>query len=134
MRKIVRLAAVPAILHLFSFGARAQEYIGYTTGNYSGVNSLNYNPAGIVDSRFKVDIVLTGANVYTGNNYVGVDRLAIFNPKYFDDPDFGDKYLLRSTNKKSYAGYVNASIQLPSALITLTKNDAIVFTPLTVLA
>lgn len=125
MRKLLRLLAVPAILPLFSIGAQAQDYLGYTTGNYSGVSSLTYNPAGIVDSRFKVDIALTGANVYVGNNYVGVDKIALFNPKYFNDEDFADKYLLRSTNKKSYAGYVNASIQLPSALITLTKNDAI---------
>lgn len=99
--------------------------MGYSGGNYAGVNSLVLNPAGIVDSRFKVDIALTGVNAYVGNNYVGVDRLAIFNPSYFNDKDFADKYLLRLNNKNTYSGYVNASIQLPSALITLTKNDAI---------
>lgn len=124
MRKFLRVLTVPFFC-LVSWSASAQDYMGYSGGNYAGVNSLVLNPAGIVDSRFKVDIALTGVNAYVGNNYVGVDRLAIFNPSYFNDKDFADKYLLRLNNKNTYSGYVNASIQLPSALITLTKNDAI---------
>ena len=31
----------------------AQNNLGHNTDNYAGVYSLNYNPAEIVDSRFK---------------------------------------------------------------------------------
>lgn len=127
MRKILRLLAVPAILPFFSLGAQAQDYLGYTTGNYSGVSSLTYNPAGIVDSRFKVDIALAGMNVYAGNSYVGIDRTALFNPKYFNSSTFAEDYLSQVTGRKAYHAYVNASYQLPSFMITLTKNDAIAF-------
>lgn len=125
MRKILRVLAVSAIFSCTFFNASAQDYLGYSTGNYTGVNALTINPAGIVDSRYKVDIALTGVNVYVGNNYAGIRQEALFNPKYFDDPDFADKYMLRATNKKAYHAYANASIQLPSALISITKNDAI---------
>lgn len=125
MKKLLRVLLIPAALLSASIDISAQDFAGYYTSNYAGVNSLTINPAGIVDSRFKVDIALVGANIYAGNNYVGVDKIALFNPSFFNDSKFGEKYLLRSTDKKSYNGYVNASIQLPSALITLTKNDAI---------
>ena len=127
MKKFLRIVAIPVIFQFFSFGASAQDYLGYSTGNYAGVNSLTINPAGIADSRFKVDIALTGVNVYAGNNYIGVDRIALFNPSYFNDKDFADKYLTRSTGKNAYNAYLNASLQLPSVMITLTKNDAIAF-------
>lgn len=125
MRKILRVLSVSTYLSVIGIAAQAQQYIGYSGGNYAGVTSLYVNPAGIVDSRYKVDIALTGFNVYAGNNYVGVDREAIFNRELFKDEKFADNYLLRSSGKKAYNGYVDMSIQLPSALITLTKNDAI---------
>ena len=125
MRKILRVLSIATFLFLTSIVVRAQEYMGYISGNYAGVTSLNLNPAGIVDSRYKVDIALTGFNVYTGSNYIGIDRRAIFNRDLFNDPNFSENYLSRLSGKKAYNGYVNASIQLPSALITLTKNDAI---------
>ena len=127
MRKILRTLAIPAMLQFISLGASAQDYMGYTTGNYSGVSSLTYNPAGIADSRFKVDVALTGVNVYAGNNYLGIDKIALFNPKYFNSSTFADDYLSQVNGKKAYNAYINASIQLPSIMITLTKNDAIAF-------
>lgn len=125
MRKSIHyFIALSIAFFCFSYSF-AQSYLGYTTGNYAGVNALDINPAGIVDSRYKVDVAITGFSFYAGNNYIGVDRRAIFNRSYFNDPDFADKYLLRSFGKKTYNGYINASIQLPSALITLTPKDAI---------
>lgn len=112
---------------LFVTAAQAQDYIGFTTSNYAGVNKLMYNPASIADSRFKADISLFGFSTFVGNNYVGISRSAIFNPDLFNDPDFGDKYLPRSTNRKAYSAYVGLNLQLPSFMVTLTKNDAIAF-------
>jgi outer membrane protein OmpA-like peptidoglycan-associated protein len=106
----------------------AQDFIGFTTSNYAGVNKVHYNPASIADSRFKVDISLFGMSTFIGNNYIGLDRTALFNPDRFQDPDFADKYLLRADNKKAYNAYVGLNLQLPSFMVTLTPKDAIAFT------
>ncbi|HFG0469967.1 hypothetical protein [Flavobacterium psychrophilum] len=53
------------------FSARAQSYLGYYYDNYAGVQSVLYNPASIVDSRFKTDINLASVSGSVGNDYYG---------------------------------------------------------------
>ncbi len=128
MRKNLRSAGLALMTLLSASALHAQDYIGFTTSNYAGVNKVHYNPASIADSRFKADISLFGFSTFIGNNYIGIDRVALFNPERFDDPDFADKYLVRSTNKKSYSAYVGLNLQLPSFMVTITPKDAIAFT------
>jgi outer membrane protein OmpA-like peptidoglycan-associated protein len=123
MRKFYLTLGLLAALTVPS--AHAQDYIGLTTSNYAGVNKLSYNPASIADSRFKADVCLYGYNLFVGNDYVGISNKAIFNPDLFNDPNFADKYLPRSINKKTYSAYVGLNVQLPSLMVTITKNDAI---------
>jgi outer membrane protein OmpA-like peptidoglycan-associated protein len=106
----------------------AQDFIGFTTGNYAGVNKVHYNPASIADSRYKADINLFGLSTYIGNNYFGIDRSALFNSNRFDDPDFAEKYLTRSSNQKLYNAFLGINVQLPSFMITVSPKAAIAFT------
>lgn len=122
MKRILKTLGLTATLFFFSLPGKSQDFIGFTTGNYSGVNSLQFNPAGIADSRFKVDIALFGFSTYVGNNYIGIKRGGFGD---FQNPDFGDIYLLRNNNKKTYNGYVGLNLQLPSVMISITKKDAI---------
>jgi len=48
--------------------AQAQDYAGYRTGNYTGVNGVFFNPANIADSRYQFDVNLVSLNVGVGNN------------------------------------------------------------------
>ena len=47
----------------------SQDWRGFTTGNYAGINSLFLQPANIVDSRFVVDCNLLSTDLSLGNNY-----------------------------------------------------------------
>jgi hypothetical protein len=54
---------------LFHFNClTAQNYFGVVLDNYSGVNSLQANPAGICYQPFKFDINILGVDAYINNN------------------------------------------------------------------
>ncbi|MEJ0102432.1 MAG: hypothetical protein WDO19_07735 [Bacteroidota bacterium] len=46
----------------------AQNYPGYRSGNYTGVNGVFFNPANIADSRYRWDVNLLGAHAGISNN------------------------------------------------------------------
>ncbi|MEP6626982.1 MAG: hypothetical protein ABJA32_03320, partial [Ginsengibacter sp.] len=55
----------------------SQDFLGLSTGNYSGITGVMLQPASIVDSRFKFDINLLSTDVNYSNNYFLLDRKAI---------------------------------------------------------
>jgi outer membrane protein OmpA-like peptidoglycan-associated protein len=61
------------ICTLFTLKSGAQTLNGLTTGNYAGISGLNFNPASIVDSRFKFDLNIAAAQFYYHNNYLDAD-------------------------------------------------------------
>lgn len=46
----------------------AQDFPGFRTGNYTGVNGVFFNPANIADSRYRWDVNLVSINTLVGNN------------------------------------------------------------------
>lgn len=60
-------------LHIASY---AQEFIGISTSNYSGIMGLELQPANHADNRLAYDVRVGGMNFAFGNNLVA------FNPKY----------------------------------------------------
>lgn len=114
------LGSVPVI--------QAQDFSGYSTGSWAGINSLHVNPANVVDSRFKVDINLFMINGFVGNNFVGVDQQAIFSPDRWNDPGADTIYLTKNYDGSAKNGLVNFRVQGPSFMFNITKKDAIAFT------
>lgn len=127
MKKIITVA-------LFAFaglGGSAQDFLGLSTGNFSGVTGVSLQPASIVDSRHKFDINLISTDVTFKNNYFLVDRDALlkFNSKNFSNWNtFQDKYIRRSdmgNNQKMWFD-VNNRTQLPlSFMATMSPKSAI---------
>ncbi|GAA4883915.1 DUF5723 family protein [Flaviramulus aquimarinus] len=106
-----------------SFCVKAQSYIGFLTDNYSGVHGVISNPANIVDSRFKTDVNLIGASVFTGNDYYGVNVLDAIK----DDYDFDLDATKSPSNDNNIASY--ADVMGPSFMFNLNKKSSIaVFT------
>ena len=61
-----------ALLALGRPSAQAQGWTGLATSNYSGPNGAYWNPASLVDSRYKFYVSLGGANVNFYTNYLTV--------------------------------------------------------------
>lgn len=128
------------------FISSAQDMHPYANSNYGGISSAKLNPAMLADSRYKVDILLTGFNFGLGNNYVGFSKTAMAHPDYsffgaikadmdndsttigfpnFNDSLFQDKYISTRRDGQIKSMYFKNRIELPSALITINQKNAL---------
>lgn len=103
---------IPLLICCIALSARAQFNLGMQSSPYGGVTNINYNPA-IADSRFIADVNLISVAANVNNNYVGIDRYALFHPSAFDDKNFQDDYLKERLNGKPKTFYVGMQVQGP---------------------
>lgn len=113
-----------AALFFSTFSLQAQNFPGYSTGNYTGVNGVFANPANIADSRYRWDVNLFSIGMLVGNNN------ASFGLKDLGSSFNGDSLRNKLTGKG--AGYtsavVNMEVRGPSFMFNLGKKMAIAFT------
>jgi outer membrane protein OmpA-like peptidoglycan-associated protein len=122
IKKILPLIFLFAILSSKSY---SQDFLGLSTGNYTGISGVMLQPASIVDSRYKFDINLFSTGVNYGNNYFLLDRDVIlkFNKNKFDDyATFKDRYLSEATLKSGEKAFfnINNRTQLPLSFMAST--------------
>ena len=99
----------------------AQSYLGYYHDNYTGVQSTLFNPASIVDSRFKADINIVSASAFVGNDYYGLKMSDLFKDSF----DFDKQGRKSVTN--NFIG--NVDIMGPSFMFNIApKHSIAVFT------
>lgn len=115
------------ILSLFAFAsfcsANAQSYLGYIPDNYAGVQGVLYNPASIVDSRFKTDINLFSMSFSVGNDLYGVKMFDAFKDGY--DFDLEAKKNFSNANNAVF----NTDVMGPSFMFNIApKHSIAIFT------
>ena len=94
----------------------AQSYMGYIPDNYAGVQGVLFNPASIVDSRFKTDINLFSISASLSNDYYAAN--------IFDLDEDG----VRSPNATN-SGIANFDIMGPSVMFNIApKHSVAIFT------
>lgn len=106
--------AVFVFLLLLKQAVVAQDYAGFRTGNYTGVNGVFFNPANIADSRYRWDLNLVAAGVSLGNNQVS------FNTDEVTDRLFVDERLASSL--------FNLDVHGPSLMFNAGKKTSIALT------
>lgn len=111
-------------LLIFSQTSFAQDFPGYRTGNYTGVNGVFFNPANIADNHYKWDV-----NLFSLNTYVGNDQ-ASFNLKNIGNTFNGDSLINQFIGDQAglSSGMVSATINGPSVLFTTGQKSAFAFT------
>jgi outer membrane protein OmpA-like peptidoglycan-associated protein len=127
--KQIKLCAF-LLVAFFWQNANAQEQLGWLNDNYAGVNSIDLQPANIVDSRFKFDMSLIHFNASLQNNYVGFKRWAIKNDEN-DDRDFQDRALFeRIDDSKNKNVYLNFQSSLPvfNFMFNINRKNALAIT------
>jgi hypothetical protein len=109
---------------LFAFISKAQNFSGYRSGNYTGVNGVFFNPANIADSRYKVDFNLVSVSGYVGNNQ------ARFSLKNMGNSFQGDsiKNQLLGSSAGPSTGFVSTTVHGPSLLISGGKKMSFALT------
>ena len=104
----------------FTLCSNAQSYLGYHYDNYAGVQSTLYNPASIVDSRFKTDINLASVSAFVGNDYYGFSVSDILKGGNYDFELQSKKF---SSNSNNFI--VNADIMGPSFMFNIAPKHAL---------
>jgi len=103
--------------HLF-----AQEMLGLSQGNYSGVNSILSNPAMLTNTRNYFDINFIGLDFFTRNNivYIPGNDYNIWKAIHQDElPTYGDENqnMLYYKNQQNKSTTTNLKVLGPSAMM-----------------
>ena len=112
------------ILVFTSFmSANAQSYLGYTHDNYAGVQGVLFNPASIVDSRFKTDVNLFSISTSVNNDIYGVSLSDAIKTDYDFDKQANKSFM---TNNNAV---INTDIMGPSFMFNIApKHSLAIFT------
>lgn len=102
----------------------AQEFAGYRSGNFTGVNAVFFNPANIADSRYRFAFNLFSASTMAGNNKASFNTKTIAGS--FDTDNVKNKLL--SSGPGASSGMVSVNLHGPSLMITTGKKSAIALT------
>ncbi len=111
---------------LCSATASSQDYLGYRTGNFTGVNAVFTNPANIADNQYYLDV-----------NLLTVSTLAANNRAFYKLKNFSETFKSENLREKLFgdnvgpaSGMFNIDIHGPSAMFTIgkTNKSAIAFT------
>lgn len=127
MRKIY----IITVLSFLFFTTQSQDFLGISTGNFSGISGVMLQPASIVDSRYKFDVNLYSTSVNYSNNYFLLNRDALlkFNKNSFSDyQTFKARYLSEASLKAGERVFLNIGnrTQMPlSFMVTTGKKSAI---------
>lgn len=118
-----KLVLTSAMLAAGIYGAQAQRMMGVATGNWSGLTSLNLNPANLGDNRSKFALDLFGLNFGVDNNLAEVDMSKVTSG--VGDGLGGGGLLTFTGNDKFSIVMPYAEVRLPGAMYTIDKNNAV---------
>ena len=104
-------------LLLFVNMAAAQNYFGFLSDNYSGINSATLNPANITGSKFRTEINLGSANGSINNDYFVTDFGNIFDGSDIDT----DQFIAAENNNFA----ISSDVLLPSFMFNLSPKHSI---------
>lgn len=116
---------------LFFTTSEAQDYLGLSTGNYSGIHGIMLQPANVADNRYKFEVNLVSTNIGFQNNYLGFSREFFIKNRFsFKDydtyADFQQNVLTeQSINGNSARFNLSNRLNLPSVLVTTGKKSGI---------
>lgn len=115
MKKITLLITMLLVLQL----SKAQLHMGLHSDNYAGIYNINFQPADIVDSRYRFDMNIFQTEFSFANNYIGLRKEALLlinaDGEYyaFNDPNFQSIFLHENINGKDKKIYLQSNTMLP---------------------
>jgi len=112
-------------LHFLLLGSNLVSQMDFGEFNtpYSGVHGLNFNPAEIVDSRYRFHMNLFGFGLRTANNFIGASSdLISFSPPTLNDST-KKIYLPRQLNGSAKHIFLQADLMGPSFMLSVGRKN-----------
>lgn len=119
-----------AIIAFTLFGIKlsfSQNYLSFTSDNYAGATGMLYQPASIVDSRYKFDMELIGVSSQLENNWWSLSNKLIFNPNLISDTGFIDNNLHQIENDLDKNIYQTIEARALTFMFSLGQKSAVGF-------
>lgn len=117
----MRYLMILTLLLLSSLKTQSQSYVGHAVDNYSGIHSVIFNPANVVESPLKADINLLSISTFSGTDYFNINFDQITN----EDFEFENDVETFPTNNNNFFG--NVDVVGPSFMFNLSKKSSIGF-------
>lgn len=115
------------VLSICSLQLTSQLNFGEFNTPYAGVHSLSFNPAEIVDSRYKFHMNLFGLGVRAANNYAGVNtELFTLSPPNIVDSN-RKYYMPQSLNGKDKSAFMQTDIMGPTFMMAMGRKNKFSF-------
>lgn len=103
---------------------QAQNYVGFSADNYSGVHGVIFNPSSVVDSRLRTDINLLSASSFLGSDYFSVDLNTVIKAEDGFNIEDNSNQEARDDNRF----FLNVDILGPSIMFNLNRKSSIALT------
>ncbi len=104
------------------FNSWAQDWTGYNTDNFAGVNRMQINPASIATTPYKVDVNIMGADL------IGYNADLFTNFKIADEVnEVGEGSFFKTLDDDETDYLVSGQAILPSAIVSLDSVSALGF-------
>lgn len=97
----------------------AQSYMGYIPDNYAGVQGVLFNPASIVDSRFKTDVNIFSTSSSLNNDFYGISLFDLSKDSYDANRD-GVR-----TPSKNNGAIVYSDVMGPSFMFNIAPKHSV---------
>ncbi|OIP01972.1 MAG: hypothetical protein AUJ98_02650 [Bacteroidetes bacterium CG2_30_33_31] len=107
--------------------AKAQDFLSFVNDNYAGSTAMFYNPAAIVDSRYKFDMELLGISNRIDNNWVKIDKSVLLNWVKWKESDFKNNHMSMDYNGLSKNAYLGVEGRALSFLTNYNHKNAFGF-------
>lgn len=104
--------------------SHAQNYIGFSADNYSGVHGVIFNPSSIVDSRFRTDINLISGSAFLGSDYFSLDLNSAL--KATDGFNLDGNFSENVQEDNQF--FLNLDVLGPSVMFNINKKNSIALT------
>ncbi len=123
MKRQIALCII--LLTYFTFNVASQEMWGVVNSNYAGINSNLINPAGMVDSKYWLDINIVTLDAFGENNSLYVPHEELYFLEVLSPAaDFGrDKPVLKDNYDKCRNLNANFSTRVELPSVMLCKDD-----------
>ncbi|MBX3240896.1 MAG: hypothetical protein KIT80_15435 [Chitinophagaceae bacterium] len=104
--------------------AYSQDYPGYNTSNFAGVNSVFFNPSGMAGSPSRWDVNVLSLHA-SAENSVGSFNLGNYSSLYKGN-ELLNQY--RAVNAAPATGYLNLNVHGPSVMVRLNERSSVALT------
>lgn len=128
------LSILGIVIFSSAITTKAQEFLGYSSSNYAGINSVFLQPAAVVDSRFIVDINLVGGSTTFSNNYLRVNVKELYKEGFpeldsnYTFQDYRFDNIFQKTNTKNKNVYLAQNVMGPSFMVSINRKNAFAIT------